>query len=280
MQMPIVGLVSPGQMGAAVGAALRDGGAQVLTTLEGRSERSRRLAATVGLHILPTLREITEKSDVILSITPPGVAREAARRIAETAPPRTIIADLNAVSPATMAAIAADLPDHRVVDGAISGPPPSAQSRTTIYLAGPEAPTVAGLPWGEHVETVIVGAAVGAASAVKMCTGSVYKGLTALITQAMRTAGANGVLDHVVRDLERNQLAQTASVARSAPKAHRFVAEMREVAATQQAAGLSPELFAAIAAVYAEIAGTRLAQGFPESAPDLSPAEIVARLAR
>src|SRR4051794_27510626 len=145
MQIPIIGLVSPGQMGAALGAALRGGGAQVLTTLEGRSERSRRLADGAGLTVLPTLREITEKSDVMLSVTPPGVAHEAARRIAETAPLGTVIVDLNAVSPATMTAIAADLSGHRVVDGAISGPPPSAQNRTTIYLAGPEASTVAGL---------------------------------------------------------------------------------------------------------------------------------------
>jgi len=279
MQMPIVGLVSAGQMGAALGAALRGGGAQVLTTLEGRSARTANLAKQAGLTIMPTFREVVEKSEMVLSVTPRGAAAETARRIAATAPAEKIVADLNAVSPATIAAMAADLPGLRLVDGSISGPPPAARTRTTIYLAGPDAGAVAGLPWGESVETVVVSDRIGAASAVKMCTGSVYKGLTALITQALRTAGANGVLDHVVADLERSHLAHTASVARSAPKAHRFVAEMREVAATQRAAGLTPALFEAIAAIYAEIADTRLAQGFPESVPELSPREIVARLA-
>ena len=137
---------------------------------------------------------------------------------------------------------------------------------------------VAGLPWGDSVEAVVIGERIGSASALKMCTGSVYKGLTALLTQAMRTAGAFDVLDLVVQDLERNGLAHSKGVTRSAPKAHRFVAEMREVAATQAAAGLTPDLFTAIADVYADIAGTRLAEGAPETAPDLDPAEIVARL--
>ena len=277
--MTTVGIVSAGQMGSALGAVLRAGGARVVTTLEGRSERTARLAGDAGLQPLPSLRDVTEAADILLSVTPPGVARETAGRLAAHATEGQIIADLNAVSPGTMAEIAADLKDHRLVDGAISGPPPGATANgTTIYLAGPDADAVAGLPWGEPVEIVVVGAEIGAASAVKMCTGSVYKGLTALITQAMRTAGANGVLDHVVRDLARNDLARTTAVARSAPKAHRFVAEMREVAATQRAAGLTPDLFAAIAEVYAGIAGTRLADGFPETATDLSPAEIVALL--
>ena len=108
-----------------------------------------------------------------------------------------------------------------------------------------------------------------------MCTGSVYKGLTALVTQAMRTAGAYGVLGEMVGDLERNGLAQTGGVARSATKAWRFVDEMREVAATQEAAGLTPELFATIAAIYANVSGTALAHGDPEHARELTAEEVV-----
>jgi 3-hydroxyisobutyrate dehydrogenase-like beta-hydroxyacid dehydrogenase len=281
--MPLIGIVSPGQMGAALGAALQAAGADVVTTLEGRSERTARLAADAGLPVLPTVRAVTERADVLLSVTPPGEARANARRLAATARPDAIIADLNAIAPATMQALAGDLEGRRVVDGSISGPPPTtAQNRTTIYLAGTDAAVVAGLPWGDRVKAVVVGERIGSASAVKMCTGSVYKGLTALITQALRTAGANGVLEPVLRDLQRNGLAPAASVVGSAPKAHRFVAEMREVAATQEAAGLTPDLFTAIAGIYAGIARTRLAQGFPEdaagTAADLSPSEIVARL--
>ena len=61
------------------------------------------------------------------------------------------------------------------------------------------APSVlADLP-GEGLRTRVVGDRPGQASAVKMCTASVYKGTTALWAQALQTADALGVLDVVRR---------------------------------------------------------------------------------
>ena len=52
---------------------------------------------------------------------------------------------------------------------------------------------------------------------------------------------------------------------------------MHEIRASQEAAGLDPALFEALAKVYAEIAATRLGQAAPEDAvSDLS--EVLARL--
>src|SRR5919206_3947 len=53
---------------------------------------------------------------------------------------------------------------------------------------------------------------------------------------------------------------------RTAAKSARYVGEMHEIAAAQAAAGLPPELFEAMAAVWAEIARTPLAQSAPEEA--------------
>ena len=113
-----------------------------------------------------------------------------------------------------------------------------------------------------------------------MCTASVYKGLNALLTQAMRTAGRHGVLDHVLADLGHNGMDNSAAVARAATKAHRYVDEMRQIAATQAGAGLTPALFEAFAEVYADIAQTALADGDPETTRALPPAEVVSRLSR
>ncbi|MEV4403953.1 DUF1932 domain-containing protein [Actinoplanes sp. NPDC049598] len=334
--MTTVAIVSAGFMGSGLGTALLGGGARVVTTLEGRSARSRRLAEAAGLEVLPTLADAVAVADVVLSVTPPGAAVDAARAIAAAGRAAgvagraagvagraagvtgraagvtgraagvtgraagvtgraagvagraagvagrgegPVVADLNAVSPETMARVARELDGLRVVDGSISGPPPSVRPGARVYLAGAGAEVVAGLPWAGMIEPVVLGDRVGAASALKMCTGSVYKGMVALITQAMRTAGAHGVLDPVLADLERNGLADTAGVAQAATKAHRYVGEMREVSATQAGAGLTPDLFAAMAAVYADIAATRLADGDPETARDLTATEIVARLA-
>jgi 23S rRNA A2030 N6-methylase RlmJ len=94
----------------------------------------------------------------------------------------------------------------------------------------------------------------------------VYKGSTALLAQALRAADHYGVLEYVVDDLD--DLAANAGrrLARAAAKSERFVGEMHEIAAAQEAAGLTPALFEAMAEVYAEIARTQLAHAAPEEA--------------
>ena len=94
---------------------------------------------------------------------------------------------------------------------------------------------------------VVVGDEVGAASAVKMSTASVYKGSVALLDQALRAADHYGVLEHVLSDLGEENAGRR--IARSAAKADRYVGEMHEIAAAQAAAGLDPALFEAIARV-------------------------------
>jgi 3-hydroxyisobutyrate dehydrogenase-like beta-hydroxyacid dehydrogenase len=255
-----VGIVSPGAMGSGVGSSLLRGGARVVATLAGRSERTVRLAQTAGLEVLPSLDDVLAAADVVLSIVPPTEAGEVAARLRRAA----LVVDLNAVSPQTARGLGVD------VDGSISGPPPVAAGTTRIYLSGPRAAEVAALPF-DGVEVVVVGDEVGAASAVKMSTASVYKGSVALLAQALRSADHYGVLEHVLSDLGEENAGRR--IARSAAKADRYVGEMHEIAAAQAAAGLDPALFEAFARVWAEIAGTRLAAAAPEdAAPDLAEA--------
>ena len=70
------------------------------------------------------------------------------------------------------------------------------------------------------------------------------------------------------------------TLGRASAKAWRYVAEMDEIAATQAAAGLPPELFAAFGEVYAELAEVAVAAA-PEDVPDGEPLpEVLARLGR
>jgi len=268
-------------MGAGIGWALREGGARVVTTVAGRSARTARLAAAAGLELLPDLAELVRVAQVILVVTPPAAAVDAARRIAEVcSTQRPIVADLNATAPATVAEVARVLAPLDLVDGSISGAPPTVRPGARVYLSGRRAAEVAALPW-THATPVVVDERVGSASAVKMCTASVYKGLVGLFAQALRTAGHHGVLDQVVADLTASGLGAdpARSIAIAATKAWRYVPEMREIAATQAAAGLTPALFEAYAQVWVDVAGTGLADGDPESVPPGLPvAEIVERL--
>jgi 3-hydroxyisobutyrate dehydrogenase-like beta-hydroxyacid dehydrogenase len=281
--MTIVGMLGAGHMGAGLGWALREGGAEVVTTLAGRSARTAKLVATAGLTVLDSLDTVVARSAVVLVVTPPAAARAAATDLA-AAVRRTgrhpLVADLNAVAPSTVDDIGRILGDVDLVDGSISGPPPTVRPGARVYLSGPRADEVAALPW-RHVTPVVLPDGIGQASALKMGTASVYKGRTALYAQAMRTAAAHGVLTEVLADLATSGVADpTPSVVSAATKAARYAPEMREIAATQAAAGLPGSLFEAFAEVYAQIAGSPLAAGAPESADRATPPdEAVRRLA-
>ncbi len=195
----------------------------------------------------------------------PGRSHAAADRTGA----RPLVSDWNAVSPATALELerilaAADLD---LVDGSISGGPPRADYTTRVYVSGAGAETLAaGAPgW---LDVRVVGEEVGLASAVKMCTASMYKGSTALLAHALLTAHAHGVLPQVLDDLHDSFPAQidraARSIAVSTTKSARFVGEMREIAATQAGAGLTPALFEAMADVYAAFAESELAAEAPE----------------
>ena len=283
--MKTVGVVSPGAMGSAVAAALVRGGARVVSTVAGRSKRTVRLAGDGGIELLSDLGAVAREAEVVLSIVPPEAAPSVAADVARAATEQGVsplLADLNAVAPATVRGLAKLGLD--LVDGSISGPPPRRAGRTRLYISGPRAEEIAALPF-EGVDLIVVGPDVGPASAVKMSTASVYKGTTAVLAQALLAARENGVLEHVLGDLRTAAPELVANVERrlalATTKASRYVGEMREIARTQESAGLTSELFDGIAEVYELLAKAPLAQSSPEDVPrEPELAEVLQRLRR
>jgi 3-hydroxyisobutyrate dehydrogenase-like beta-hydroxyacid dehydrogenase len=279
-----VGVVSPGAMGSAVAHALATGGSRVVATVSGRSERTARLADRAEVEILPELEAVVRAADVVLSIVPPDAAPSVAGNVAAAAlaaSARPLYVDLNAIAPETAVRIEAAVATAglQLVDGSISGPPPWKTGTTRIYLSGARAVEIAALPM-EGVERIVVGDEIGAASAVKMSTASVYKGSTAVLAQALLAAQRNGVLDHVVADLRDGAPELVARIERrlamATSKSGRYVGEMREIAAAQAAADLTPKLFEAMADVYSALATSRLAAAAPEElASDLELRDVL-----
>ena len=114
-----IGLVHPGEMGAAVGAALRSGGHTVLWASDGRSAATAGRAKEAGLEDVGTVEELGRRSDVILSLCPPHAAVDVARSLPAFA---GIYVDANAISPATARTLATLV--GRYVDGGVIGSPP------------------------------------------------------------------------------------------------------------------------------------------------------------
>ena len=270
--MTVIRLVGAGAMGSALGASWRLGGAEVITCVAGRSLRTREAVARAGLATVESHEDIA-RADFVVSVVPPGEAVKAASDIAAWAAEsgaQPLVVDLNAVAPTTIERIAdllggAGLP---FVDGSISGLPPRPGRRPTrVYLSGEHAGDVAaiGSPW---TEVRVLEGPAGRASALKMCTASMYKGTNALVMHAMLTAHAHGVLDEFLADVAHLWPDRVPTwhldVALAATKSARFVDEMREIARTQGDVGLPAGLFNGVAAAFARAATTKLGQATPE----------------
>ena len=84
MALKAVGLLSPGDMGHAVGRVLVEKGLPVLTCLEERSQRTRDLARRAGIQEVSSCAQLVREADLILSILVPAAATEAAGGVART----------------------------------------------------------------------------------------------------------------------------------------------------------------------------------------------------
>ena len=141
MSVQTVGILSPGEMGAGVGAALQASGLSVLTCLAGRSPASHERARAAGIEDVPDLAALAGRCDLILSILVPAHARGVAVAVGDAARASgatTVLADCNAIAPQTVKAIATDLDGSGVtlVDGGIVGGPPRNGQGPRVYASG------------------------------------------------------------------------------------------------------------------------------------------------
>ena len=206
--MTVVGIVSPGAMGSAVGRALRDGGAT------GRGDRRRPQPAhrRAGRTGSSCCRRSTTSSPRRTSCS--RSCRPA--RPPPWPPPIAAAAGRTGASPARRRP-QRDRPGHGTIDRGRAGAG-RARARRRIDLRRPAAPggrddrlprparARPRSPRSRHrvSRCASSGDEIGLASAVKMSTASVYKGRLALLAQALRAAHANGVLEHVLADLRRS----------------------------------------------------------------------------
>lgn len=226
-----VGVLYPGEMGAAVGAELRRRGVRVLWASAGRSERTRARAEEAGLEDSQTIDELLGSCGVLLSICPPHAALDVARSCAGF---EGLYVDANAIAPSTMRTVA-DTVGERCVDGGIVGPPPRPSTPTHLYLSGVGARAVASLFEGTAVDARFLSDEIGAASALKLAYAAWTKGTAALLLAIESFARAENVDDALVAEWnesipgldERLERAHRSAEA----KGWRWVAEMEEIAA-------------------------------------------------
>jgi 3-hydroxyisobutyrate dehydrogenase-like beta-hydroxyacid dehydrogenase len=258
-----VAVISAGEMGAAVGRRLRLAGLRVVTSLQGRGSQTAARAEAAGIEDAGSLAGAAAACDLFLSIVPPGQALALAEAVGRDAVP--LFVDCNAISPRSAVAVG-EVVGKRYVDAGIIGFPDAPR----FYACGPHASELTRLP----LDVRVIKGPIGHASTLKMCYASLTKGLTALLTESMVAAEASGLRDALERELADSQPQLLAAAQRGIPamlpKAHRWVAEMEEIAATFAAAGLTPRMHEGAADIYR----------FVESATVSSPATALDEVVR
>ena len=265
---PVVAVIAPGAMGAAVGKRLVDNGVTVLTSLDGRSEDTRGRARAAGMTAAKD--DDIARADFILSILPPGDALSLAQRFvpaltASNAKP--VYVDCNAINPRTVDKVAAVIAptDCPFVDSGIIGSPPGPQApgedkvkgSPRFYASGPSAPRFATLrDYGLDVR--VLGGALSAASALKMSYAGITKGTQAIGAAMMLAASRAGTADDLVMELSASQKEMFAWFKRGLslmpPKAYRWIAEMHEIAGFVGDDPAAKELYEGAAHFYERIA--------------------------
>ncbi len=246
---PVVAVIAPGAMGAAVGKRLFDNGVKVLTSLQDRSQETVTRAKAAGMAAASD-KEIAG-ADFILSILPPGDALALAQRFAPAltaSNAKPVYVDCNAINPKTVARVAAAITPTGCpfVDAGIIGQPPSPYPNPPpqagegrvggsprFYASGAAALRFAALrEYGLDVR--VLDGALSAASALKMAYAGITKGTQAIGAAMMLAATRAGNADDLFAELQSSQKELFPWLKRQLsmmpPKAYRWVAEMHEIA--------------------------------------------------
>jgi len=271
MTPAVVGLLSPGDMGQAVAELLMRGGVNVVTCLEGRSERTRTLARAAGIGDVPTLGDLVREAPLVISIVPPAQAVAVARDVAAalgTTGSTIVYVDCNAVSPRTVREVAAEIVacGSGFVDAGIIGGPPRGTPSPRFFACGPDRSRFVELA-AAGLDVVPLGPEIGEASAVKMCYAALTKGTTAIATELLVAARKLGVYEAVIGELRSSETTagRLRGVESMPGKAHRWVAEMEEIARTFAEVGLTPLMFEGAAEMYRLTAASAMGGERPET---------------
>ncbi len=249
----MIGLLHPGEMGAAVGRCLADRGHRVLWASQGRGPDTALRAAAAGLTDVSSPAKIAAQADVILAVCPPHAALDMAWAVQGFG---GIYVDANAISPDTAREVARLIAGGggRYVDGGIIGPPPRALGSTRLYLSGEHAEAVRTLFDRTPLDARIAGPGTVAASAVKMAYAAWTKGTAALLLAARALGRAEQVEQTLLAEWALSQpglAAECGQAARSAAaKGWRWTAEMEEIAAAMAGAGLPDGFHQAAAEIF------------------------------
>ncbi|MHA1163960.1 MAG: DUF1932 domain-containing protein [Alphaproteobacteria bacterium] len=267
MPSTTLAVLMPGDMGHAVGQALREHGHRVLTCLEGRSARTRALSQAAGLEDAGDLKSLVSGADMILSILPPASALPQAEDVARAmgqANSTPVYVDCNAISPMLSAKVGGVIEDAGAayIDAGIIGPAPGKGTPPRFYVSGVDTAPMEALH-DKGFEVLALEGGVGAASGIKMCYAALTKGKWTLQTAVLLAAEQLGLSDVLTEEFAYSQQGELKAMRQRVPRlpadSQRWIGEMEEIAATFRDAGVPPGFHEGAAEIFRLLSKTPFA---------------------
>jgi 3-hydroxyisobutyrate dehydrogenase-like beta-hydroxyacid dehydrogenase len=207
--------------------------------------------------------ETIATADLILSIVPPGEAVALAKglvtRLSESRR-KPVYIDCNALSPRTKTEIAGILAGTGcdILDGAIVGAPPQpGEKGPRIYVSGDRSDRASVLRT-LGLDLRQIDGPIGAAAALKMSYAGINKGImaigAAMLLAASRSGASKGLYQELSESLPQLLSKFETGIPDMYPKAYRWVAEMREIAAFLDEDKAAAMIFEGSARLYGRLA--------------------------
>lgn len=226
-----VGFLGFGEVASTLSKWLKDGGAEIYTSLENRSVKTQILAENHGVNICRDNKTLAEVSDILISSVTPAEAIDVAREVGKYV--EGVYVDVNNISPRTAEKALGYIENGKTVDAAIIGGIKNEGIKMLILASGNHAEEFSRLnQYGLNIK--VISPDTGKAKALKMLRSSYTKGVSALLFESLYSAYQMGLDEEFLKCLESTECpgfkeSALSRIENSAYHAHRKSQEMEEV---------------------------------------------------
>lgn len=256
-----IALIGFGEVGQRFGREFRETGKFDIATYdilfnnsaEGAALRDK--ARAQQIEACPSAAAAADGAQIVFSCVTATAAKDVAKEAGDYLTPGQFFVDINSVSPETKRADAEAVGRSGAdyVECAVMAPVAPYGIKVPILLGGKHGTALAAIlnPAGMRME--MASEVVGQASAIKMCRSIMIKGIEALAVECFLTSRHYGVEETIIASLEETfpemdwEKLAGYLIGRVVQHGRRRAAEMREVADTERAIGLSPLMASATA---------------------------------
>lgn len=183
----IIGFIGFGKVSENLLNLIKSDDITFITSAEGRSPKTIENIKKVDIEVLDTFKEVSIKSDILISANSPKNALEIAKMYGKFT--KGIYLDLNNISPDTTLEINKHV--ENLVDGAIIGKIDS--DNPILYLSGLKSDELQFL--NEFIETKKISDNVGDVAILKLLRSTYTKSLSALLIESADLAKSYGLED-------------------------------------------------------------------------------------